>query len=98
MVFFHFPNMMTDTEDAVTLPKAYIQENSQPTDWKILTTLRETHEQGGSTQAELVDVVGKSKSTISERLSELEDYGLVETHRQGGPAKKYVLSNPSMFD
>lgn len=67
---------MSEFYTSVQLPLMYLETRIEETaDFKVLTELRDVESR---TQKELVERIDRSKSTISESLNRLEDYGIVE--------------------
>lgn len=72
------------------------------TDFAVLRELLKASEDpecNGLTQDDLIDVIGRSRSHLSDRLNALEDMDLVEWSIPWGRQKRhYQLIDPQRFD
>jgi len=72
------------------------------TDFAVLRELLKADEDpecNGLTQDDLIDVTGRSRSYLSDRLNALEDQGLVKSDViWGSPKRQYWLKHPDRFD
>lgn len=89
---------MSRRRTSVKLPLSYLEGVlGGNTDFKILKELRGT---GSLTQSELVDQVGRSKSTVSESLNRLEQHGIVNRSTPEGDRERpqyFSLVSQEMF-